>query len=53
MADGIENGSIAKVTAREQDAGAAFVLESKGLPLLRIIFNVITVINLLLEIYVC
>lgn len=32
MADIIENGSIAKVTARDEDAGAAFVLESKGTP---------------------
>lgn len=30
MADIIENGSTAKVTPREDDAGAAFVLESKG-----------------------
>ncbi|KAL8091288.1 hypothetical protein AgCh_040401 [Apium graveolens] len=28
--DIVENGSVAKVTARDDDAGAAFVLESKG-----------------------
>ena len=30
MAEIVENGSIAKVARQEEDAGAAFVLESKG-----------------------